>query len=119
MSDFDTKTFADEIDVLNPGEKVLVFERRQFDNDVRRHFSGIVQVCSAIAFRAIGYTFIYRPVAATFARKPEKRTRIISFNNFVVINILPESFDLENAQYKATDSGTIFTDGSSYQLDVS
>ena len=45
--------------IVKPGDKIHVMSRRNFDNDLRRHFVGEVTQASDVAVLATGYVFVY------------------------------------------------------------
>ena len=105
--------------LLQPGEKVFVVERRLFDEDLRRHFVGEVEVCTEVGFRARGYPFLHHPPEGKFVRKNNPRTRLFSFHNNLIINVLPESCNIEGVSHVKTEGGTILTDDETFKMDVS
>ena len=109
-----------ETTVVRAGERIHVAERRRFESDLRRHFVGEVIATSGGSIRARGYVFVLNSGTGTFEKKPELRTRLISAtdaNN--IINVLPESVDLEAVRY-TYDSGRrlTVTDGVDFKLDI-
>jgi hypothetical protein len=109
-----------DVKLLQVGELVHVIERRNFSDDVRRHFLGQVEACNKQAFRVNGYLFVYDTSAGAFSRKPEFRTRIIPLDNRVIINVLPEGTSLEAVRYSRDAEGNLtLTEGSEWELDIS
>jgi hypothetical protein len=110
---------------LNPtiaatGEKILVILRRHFEEEPRRHFAGVVEVCVGALIRATGFLFIHDDVTGEYTRKPEKRTQLFRIDNEVKITILPPECDLGALHYAhVDDEGTFFTDGRTFSMDVS
>jgi len=45
--------------IVSANEKVHIITRRLFDEDLRRHFAGVVLEVAEGTIRAIGYAFIY------------------------------------------------------------
>ena len=105
--------------LLNRGDKVFIVERRLFDQDLKRHFVGEVEVCTEIGFRARGYPFFYHPSAQKYVRKAKPRTRLFPFDGNLIINVLPREVDVESVNYLMTEIGTTLTDRKSFELDVS
>ena len=55
-----------------------------------------------------------------FVRRPEKRTRVISLvSGDVLINVLPDSVNLDKIVYKQEKKAVRVTDGSDWYLDLS
>lgn len=105
--------------LIDIGEKVHVIERRLFENDVRRHFVGVVDRVEAAAVRITGYVFIYDSFS-TYVRSDTVRTRIIplAVSGFVV-NILPPDTRIDAVRYVYGDNGRLsVTDHGVCTLDV-
>ena len=106
--------------ILKTGEKIHVISRRNFEGDIRRHFIGEVIEASGSLARVTGYAFVLDNMTNHYIRRPDKRTRIISLadaNN--IINVLPESADIEHASYtQSKESKMVVTDGRSFVLDI-
>jgi hypothetical protein len=106
--------------ILKTGEKIHVITRRNFEGDMRRHFIGEVIEASGSLARVAGYAFVLDNMTNHYIRRPDKRTRIISLADAVnIINLLPESADIELARYsQSKESKMIVTDGKSFALDI-
>jgi hypothetical protein len=106
--------------LIQVGEKVHVITRRLFDNDVRRHFVGVVTGADSCALRLSGYAFIFDETENDFVRLDERRERVISLTDAgLVINILPGGTNLETVRYTADSRGRhIVTDGESFNLNI-
>lgn len=108
------------MELVQPGERIHVIERRLFSGDVRRHFVGEVEARTQQALRVKGYLFVYDSGASGFVRKPELRTRLIPLDNRVIINVLPEAISVEEIGYTHDAEGNLtLTDGSGFELDIS
>lgn len=89
------------MELLRPGEKLHVIERRAFDGDARRHFVGEVEAANGLAARARGYTFVCNPMTGNFDRREPSRTRIIPLNAAgVVVYVIPGEIDVEAVRYE-------------------
>ena len=105
--------------VLKEGDKIHVVTRRLFDADLRRHFAGQVQAASEHAARVQGYAFIFDQSHSGFIKRPELRVRILSLTDAsVIINILPESVDLNELKYAVANDRLVLTDGRAFSLDI-
>ena len=107
--------------VLKMGEKVHIMTRRQFENDLRRHFIGEVLEFGEGVLRATGYTFVFDSELRKYVRRPEKRTRVFSLIDVGnIVNVLPISANVEATEYRESQDGhLIVTDGKNFSLDVS
>jgi len=106
--------------ILKAGEKVHVIHRRNFEREAHRHFAGVVEAYESGVARVSGHVFTVDPTKFAFIRRPEKRTRLISVSSGeVLVNILPDSVDLEKVTYKQENKGVRVTDGSDWHLDIS
>jgi hypothetical protein len=63
--------------IVETGEKVHVIERRQFAEDLRRHFVGQVTRCTESAIRVRGHAWVHDHVKGDYIRKPDKRERVM------------------------------------------
>ena len=94
--------------------------RRQFENDLRRHFAGEVTGVTESAVCVEGYVFVYDTSRAEFMRRPELRTRIISLVDVGnVINVLPDETAIDQLRYEVAKTGRlVVTDGKTVTLDI-
>ena len=105
--------------LLSKGEKIHVVHRRLFEKDIRKHFLGEVETCENGIVRAVGHIYVIEDAKENvFRKKPEKRTRIISLNHAVFVNVLPSAVDLEKVTYESRGRSLRITDGSEWFLDL-
>jgi len=106
--------------ILRSGEKVHVIHRRYYDKDQHRHFIGHVEAYEGGIARVVGHVFTVDTVKFQYVRRPELRTRIISIvGGDLLINVIPDSVDLDKITYKQEKKGVRVTDGSAWHLDLS
>lgn len=87
--------------LLEPGDKIHVIERRQFDGDARRHFVGEVEASTDSAVRARGYTFVCNAMTGNFDRREPARTRIVPLTAAgVVVYVIPSEIDVAAVRYE-------------------
>ncbi len=106
--------------VVTSGETVHVILRRLFDDDVRRHFAGVVENVTETAMRVTGYAFIFDESKGQFIRRNQIRTRLIPLGDAgLVIHVLPETVELENLGYGRGQSGQrVLTDGLGFEMNT-
>jgi len=106
--------------ILEPGEKVHVIVRRNFETDLRRHFIGEVVAAAECAVTVKGRVVVYDPVKCRYEVAPDTRVRILSLTDAGnIINIIPRATKIENVKYVlSADKRLIVTDGESLTLDV-
>ena len=106
--------------LLSPGEKIHVIHRRQFEKDARRHFVGEVESYEGGLSRASGYVFVVDDLNKhMFVKRPDRRIKLIPISSgAVIVNVIPESTDLEGVHYELKDSALHVTDGKSWRIDV-
>ena len=106
--------------ILKPGDKIHIMTRRNFDNDLRRHFVGEVTQASDVAVLVTGYVFVYEQIKSQFFRRPDRRCRVISLTDSDnIINVLPGEADLEKTVYSISEEKHLtVTDGISFNLDI-
>jgi hypothetical protein len=106
--------------VLEVGEKIHVVELRMFLDDVRRHFVGEVKKATETAVRITGFVWVYSQREARFARRREKRDRLLILGERHIVNILPRDVIVEDVVYNTDDTRRMFiTDGRGFTLDLS
>jgi hypothetical protein len=111
---------ANQSNVLCPGEKIHVINRRNFDKDARRHFVGVVESYEGGIARASGYVFVVDDLNKhMFVKRPELRIKLIPISvGAVIVNVIPESTDIEQVHYELKDGGLHVTDGQSWGMDI-
>jgi hypothetical protein len=106
--------------ILRSGEKVHVIHRRYYDKDAHRHFIGTVEAYEDGIARVVGNVYTVDTVKFQYVRRPEVRTRIISIAaGDLLINVIPQSVDLNKITYKHEKKSVRVTDGSDWFLDLS
>ena len=106
--------------ILSPGEKIHVMHRRRFEKDVRRHFVGEVHGYEQGVARASGYVFVIDDLSKhLFVKRPDRRTKLIPImSGDVIVNVIPETVDVEGVAYELKDRSLVVTDGSAWTMDV-
>jgi predicted SnoaL-like aldol condensation-catalyzing enzyme len=106
--------------LLKPGEKIHVLTRRRFENDIRRHFVGVVKESNESTVKIEGSVFVVDSFREHFERRPEIRTRIIGLaDSGNIINVIPKNVDLKALNYKISkDNHLVITDDKSFQMDI-
>ena len=106
--------------LLEPEEKIHVITRRNFDDDLRRHFAGRVIEAGETAAKVEGYVFVHDQNTNAFVRRATKRIRLVSLSDAGnVINILPRSVNLDKLTYRTSKEGRlVVTDGTSFEMDI-
>jgi hypothetical protein len=105
--------------ILNTGEYVHIIHRQLFPDDARRHFVGTVESHEGSLVRVKGYLFATDPKTSEFVRREQLRTRIISLNDAVIVNVLPARVRIDQITYTHHPNGDILvTDGTDWHLDI-
>ena len=106
--------------ILDQGEKIHLITRRKFEDDVLRHFLGEIVESNDSIVRAEGYTFVFDAVKNEYMKRADIRIRVISLVDADnVINVIPETSDLERAEYIYTpEKRLIVTDHKHFRLDI-
>ena len=105
---------------LSPGEKIHVIHCQRFEKDARRHFVGEVESYEHGMARACGYVFVVDDLNKhMFMKRPDRRTKLFSISSGdVIVNVIPETVDLERVAYEIKDRSLRVTDGSDWSMDV-
>ncbi len=105
--------------ILELGEKLHIITRRNFSDDLRRHFVGEITALSPIAMRLKGYTFVFNPTSLEYRRRDDLRTRVFAIADAqLIINVLPPEVRIERLQYRIPDGQLVLMDGAGYSLDI-
>ena len=104
--------------IINTGEYVHIIHRPLFPGDAQRHFVGTVESHEGTVIRVKGYLFALSS-NNQFVRREQLRTRLISLNDGVIVNILPARVRIDQISYTHRPNGDIHvTDGSDWHLDI-
>jgi hypothetical protein len=111
---------ANHSNLLRPGEKIHVIHRRQFEKEARRHFVGEVESYEHGLARASGYVFVVDDLNKhMFVKRPDRRTKLIAISSGdVIVNVIPESVEVESVAYELKDRSLVVTDGRAWTMDV-
>ena len=101
------------------GDKLHIITRRQFENDVRRHFAGEVTGISGTLHRIQGYAFVFNMGTNEFLKHPELRTRLFSLGEEgFIVNIIPSEVIIASLKYRLVENRLQITDGAKFVLDI-
>jgi hypothetical protein len=104
--------------IINSGEYVHIIHRQLFPEDAKRHFVGTVESHEGSIIRVKGYLFALSS-DKRFARREQLRTRLVSLNDAVIVNVLPARVRIDQITYTYQPNGDIHvTDGSDWHLDI-
>jgi hypothetical protein len=105
--------------VLNDGEYVHIIHRQLFPDDGQRHFVGTVETHEGNLARVRGYLFAMDRQRNAFVRREQLRTRVISLNDAVIVNVLPSHVKIDQITYATRPNGDVHvTDGTDWHLDI-
>ena len=105
--------------VIEIGEKLHIVTRRNFAEDLRRHFAGTVEAVAGGLVRLHGYTFVFNPNALEYRRRPEVRTRIFNLGDAqLIVNVISSQVQVDELEYRMQDGRLVVTDGKRFKLDV-
>jgi hypothetical protein len=105
--------------ILNNGEYVHIIHRQLFHDDARRHFVGTVESHEGAIVRVKGYLFAMDSTNSQFVRREQLRTRVVSLNDAVIVNVLPAHVKIDEITYTHRPNGDIHvTDGTDWYLDI-
>ena len=105
--------------ILNTGEYVHIIHRQLFPGDGQRHFVGTVESHEGPLVRVKGYLFAMDSTHSQFVKREPQRTRVISLNDAVILNILPAHVQIDQITYTHRPNGDVLvTDGTDWQLNI-
>jgi hypothetical protein len=105
--------------IINTGEYVHIIHRQLFREDAQRHFVGTVESHEGTIMRVKGYLFAMDSTNSQFVRREQLRTRLVSLNDAVIINVLPSRVRIDQITYTHRPNGDIHvTDGTDWHLDI-
>jgi hypothetical protein len=104
--------------IINTGEYVHIIHRPFFPEDAQRHFVGTVESHDGTVIRVKGYLFALAG-NNQFVRREQLRTRIVSLNEGVIVNVLPSRVQIDKITYTHRPNGDVHvTDGTDWHLDI-
>lgn len=106
--------------VLKHGEKLHLIHLPRYEGDAHRHFVGAIEAVDGPLIRVKGYLFAKEGKTNEFKRREPLRTRIVSLHSgAVLVNVLPDSVQIEKVVYRpAGGGGFAITDGSDWHMDI-
>ena len=106
--------------IVSKGEKVHVVYRRNFDNEIRRHFIGEIIEVSQSTVRLKGNAVIYDSSKTSYVKKPESRITIIDLaGSGYIVNIIDINVKIEELQYLIDkNKRLILSDNKEFSLDI-
>jgi hypothetical protein len=105
--------------MLKSGDKIHVVHRQLFDKDVRRHFIGVIEACEGSLIRAVGYLYAADRKSNKFVPYPPVRTRIISIDSGVIVNLLPDNVQIDQIQYQYPAPGEVTVTDGTWSMELS
>jgi hypothetical protein len=105
--------------ILNIGEYVHIIHRQLFPSDGQRHFVGTVESHEGSLVRVRGYLFAMDSTHSQFVKREPLRTRVVSLNDALIVNILPAHVQIDEITYTHRANGDVLvTDGTDWHLDI-
>ena len=105
--------------ILNTGEYVHIIHRQLFPGDAQRHFVGTVESHEGSLVRVKGYLFAMDSTHSQFVRREQIRTRIVSLNDAIIVNVLPSHVKIDQITYTHRPNGDVHvTDGTNWHFDI-
>ena len=70
--------------------------------------------------RAAGCVFVIDDLGKhLFVKRPDRRTKFVPNNSGdVIVNVIPDTVDLERVAYELKDRSLLLTDGTAWSMDV-
>ncbi len=108
------------MNILEPGDRLLVVHRRLFERDDARFFVGEVEAFENGTVRVTGYSFIRDSFDGSVCRKHEPRTKLLSLTSgTLLVYALPRGLDLEHTELHWEDADIRLTDGQNFSMNLS
>lgn len=105
--------------ILSAGEYIHIIHRQLFHNDAQRHFVGTVEAHEGSIVRVKGYLFAMDSTQSQFVRREQLRTRIVSLDDAVIVNVLPSHVKIDEITYTHRPNGDVLvTDGTDWHFDI-
>jgi hypothetical protein len=105
--------------ILNTGEYVHIIHRQFFRETPSATSWGTVESHEGSLVRVKGYLFAMDTTHSLFVRREQIRTRIVSLNDAVIVNVLPSHVKIDEITYTHRPNGDVLvTDGTDWHLDI-
>lgn len=105
--------------MLKSGDKIHVVHRQLFEKDARRHFIGVVDACEGSLVRAAGFLYAADRKSNKFKPHQPVRTRIISLDSGVIVNVLPDNVRIDQIKYEYPTTGEVTVTDGTWSMDLS
>lgn len=100
--------------VMPLGSKVLINHRRLFADDHARYFIGVAEAYEHGMIRVSGFTWIRDQLNASFQKRAEQRTKIMSLaSGTLICYLLPQEIEPSRVVVETTDNRIWLRDDSS------
>ena len=108
------------MELLVPGDRLLVVNRRLYERDDNRLFVGEVEAFHEGIIRITGYTFVRDVLGGTIHRKSEPRTKLLSLTaGTLLVYVLPQTLQLNDVTIECDEARTWLTDGDRFSMNLS
>ncbi len=98
--------------VVRVGEKLHIITRRNFNDDLRRHYVGEIVAVGDGFVRLKGYTFVFNAMAMEYRRRPELRTRVFGLGDAqLIVNVIPPETNIGELVYIKSKATVLATGG--------
>ena len=106
--------------IIEPGEKVHIFVRRNFEGELRRHFIGEVTAVQGSVVRLFGNSIVFDKTKNVFVKGKGERITIVDLaESGYIVNVIPKSVVISELVYKQNiEKQLVLTDEKSFTLDI-
>ncbi len=106
--------------LVQAGDRMLVVDRKLFNDDNTRLFIGVVENHDGEVVRLRGYAYHINPYEVTGTeRRAEERVRVVSLSAGDIVYVLPHEVDIATLQVRRSPKQLLLTDGKSLMFDLS
>ena len=106
-------------EVISVGQKLHIITRRNFSEDLRRHFVGEITGVDGELCEVQGYSFVFDPFKNDYVRYPDVRVRVFNVGHAgLIVNKMPPDVDVATLRYRMTNDRLVVTDMADYQLEI-
>jgi hypothetical protein len=101
--------------VVRVGEKLLLVERKRFDEARSRGMVGTVEAVSGDLVRLHGWQWVYRAVPSGYVRKDHPITVVMRLDNDVLAIVLPPTCQVADLNFVLRGNVLTITDGAGFE----